>query len=462
MSSLFTNYFSVQNAMNFEQFVTGVYGNLYLAIGRVADWPNNDTTITVPTSSANTFYDFWNSAVAFKKVTASDMQLVIPRVDWVKGNTYIAYHQDTDLFKKSSPTQIGYDYQFYVRNINDQVFKCLANNITANTATAKSTVMPEISLGGQLPENAYIQTADGYKWKYMYTIPPGLKQKFFTKNYMPIVEDVAVNASAVDGRLDVFKISSRGSGYNSNTAASSKQMITIAGDGSNAKLTTQLTVSATANNGAYVNDINIISAGSGYTTATITLIDENRTSTNNAIVEVIIGPPGGHGSDAIRELGASNLMICSEITGDEDGTFPLSAYEVHGIRQIGLILDPTLKATGAIAGDTKYRATNKYVLSNYRAFAHDELVYQGNVNSPSFTGVVEHYSNGVLYLSNITGTISLSLQLRGVVSGGTGSIVSYESSVLKKYSGNLLYIENTSEIIRAIDETVQFKFVLRF
>ena len=338
----------------------------------------------------------------------------------------------------------------------------MANNITANTATAKSTVMPEISLGGQLPENAYIQTADGYKWKYMYTIPPGLKQKFFTKNYMPIVEDVAVNASAVDGRLDVFKISSRGSGYNSNTAASSKQMITIAGDGSNAMLTTQLTVSATANNGAYVNDINIISAGSGYTTATITLIDENRTSTNNAIVEVIIGPPGGHGSDAIRELGASNLMICSEITGDEDGTFPLSAYEVHGIRQIGLILDPTLKATGAIAGDTKYRATNKYVLSNYRAFAHDELVYQGNVNSPSFTGVVEHYSNGVLYLSNITGTISLSLQLRGVVSGGTGSIVSYESSVLKKYSGNLLYIENTSEIIRAIDETVQFKFVLRF
>jgi hypothetical protein len=106
---------------------------------------------------------------------------------------------------------------FYVRNSRDQVFKCLFNNSRAN-----STIEPTIDLDGQLPENAFILTSDGYKWKYMYTIPAGLKQRFFTNRWMPVSNDAVVVAAATDGRIDLIKILWGGSGYinggNSNAA----------------------------------------------------------------------------------------------------------------------------------------------------------------------------------------------------------------------------------------------------
>lgn len=466
MSSLFTNYFAIQNAKNFERFLTYPFGSLYVTMGRVLDWPNGDTPPT-PTQSANTFYDYWNNLVAAKRITAADMNLVVPRVDWVSGNTYIAYSQDLDLFKKTSSDQILYDYQFYVRTSKDQVFKCLANNFTANTQTAKSTVMPEISVGGQLPENPYLSTSDGYKWKYLFTIPAELKQKFFTRQFMPVVSDPSVTKSATGGRLDVFKITTQGAGYNSNTSASSLKIVTVNGDGSGADLSIKVTQTPTPG-GANVTDVNVIQAGSGYTKATVSLNDPGRISTQDAVIVPIIGPPGGHGSDIERELGASNIMVSVDINGDEEGTFPVSAYETHGIRQIGLLLDPkvyfdTANGTAKVtATDSKIRATNKYILTNYNTFLHDEMVYQGSVSAPTFSGIVEHFSNGDLYLTNIFGTPDLLSPVYGAISAASGFIATQEPSTFVRYSGKLLYIEDTSEILRSIEQTTQFKFTLRF
>ncbi len=149
---------------------------------------------------------------------------------------------------------------FYVRNKRDQVFKCLFNNSRAN-----STIEPTIDIDGQLPENAFILTGDGYKWKYMYTIPAGLKQRFFTNRWMPVANDAVVVAAATDGRIDLIKVLWGGSGYlsggNSNTAA----ILQVTGtDGQGANLVAKVA------NGA-ITDVTILTGGNNYTEGTVTL-----------------------------------------------------------------------------------------------------------------------------------------------------------------------------------------------
>lgn len=584
MSSLFTNYFGVQNAKNFEQFLTYPFGNLYLTFGRNAPWPTTNGITDNPPDAKDTnttFYDYWDNMIGMKKITAADINPVIPRVDWTSGTVYTEYSNNTELFKKTIESQafnmfavddgdtsinyigypvqnlttsstlnpnsfngytvslcadqnkytgivptsnfvfslqgfksdpgidyidsiiigtkvfteftytysassgtatwkgltgagfvdggtytvtvnkivinrskIVYDYQFYVRNNQDQVFKCLYNN-----KGNPSTISPEITIGGQLPENPYIEMGDGYKWKYMYTIPAGLKQKFFTSQFMPVVSESIVTNNSVDGRLDIIEVGTAGTGYNQNTSSSSLPVATVIGNGTGANVSL---VVAAGTNGASVTGVNILDGGSGYTYATIQINDPYHTTGTAATLSTIIGPPGGHGSDVFRELGASNLMISVNLDGSESGALPLDSTEFHKFRQIGLIMNPEL-VLGGSASNAVYRTTTKYILTNISGdFLDDETVYD---NNNSFSGVIEKYdpTNRTVYLTDVVNpTGATNLSFSGGTSHATGSVIFTEQPLVKRYSGKLLYIENSTYMVRSVDETKQFKFTLRF
>jgi hypothetical protein len=148
---------------------------------------------------------------------------------------------------------------FYVRNSRDQVFKCLFNNSRVN-----STIEPTIDIDGQLPENPFILTSDGYKWKYLYTIPAGLKQKFFTNKWMPVSNDNVVLESAVDGRIDIIKLLWGGSGYLGGGNSNIAPIIEVTGtDGQGANLV------ASVSNGV-ITGVTVLSGGSNYTEGTVT------------------------------------------------------------------------------------------------------------------------------------------------------------------------------------------------
>jgi len=139
-------------------------------------------------------------------------------------NANAAYSNSSVTVQRRDNTYPQVANTFYVRNNRDQIFKCLFNG-----NNAISTVEPTIDIDGQLPENPFIVTSDGYRWKYMYTIPPGLKQKFFTKQWMPVVTDSAVVAGSKDGRIDIVRVLWGGSGYsaggNTNTWLASQTEI---------------------------------------------------------------------------------------------------------------------------------------------------------------------------------------------------------------------------------------------
>jgi hypothetical protein len=416
---------------------------------------------------------------------------------------------------------------FYVRNTRDQVFKCLFNNSYAN-----STIEPTIDIDGQLPENAFIQTADGYKWKYLYTIPPGLKQKFFTNKWMPVVSDPAVTAAATDGRIDIVNVLWGGSGYvqggNSNTAA----ILSVTGtDGAGANLYAKVV------NGS-IESVTILNGGNNYTRGTVVVNDLDRLGTlqlagtvnvsgavvtgnasnltyfvgnvktndiitvdgesrnvvtvvnstyltvntaftnmnsqiavvtrSNAVFDIQIGPHGGHGSDPVTELRAHSLMITVELNDTENDTIPISdSTNTFDFNQVGILQDPLVANGAFFANDTNYRLSTRLLIADpgITNFRDDETVYLGSeIEVATAVANVAHWSPGdnYLYINNITGTFTAQQIIKGVTSGASVPILEIANSDIRTFSGDVIYAENRTNVVRKDNQIDQIKIVLSF
>jgi hypothetical protein len=331
-----------------------------------------------------------------------------------------------------------------------------------NNSGANSTVMPEITLGGQLPENPFIETSDGYKWKYMYTIPNGLKNKFFTDKYMPVIREPIVFENADDGRIDVVQIINGGSGYFSGGSVNNYAIVDVTGDGVGANVTVDVT------NGVITN-INIIDGGNTYTTATITVDDTIQTLVGNtANLRAVISPRYGHGFDPVRELGGSDQMISVDFEGDLDGLLPTEGDGTEKVRQISIIKDPKL-ANGVYATSTVHPTYTSLQVSNPPVdFDHGQIVYFGSsFETSTFNARVIHFDNNTntLYINRIVGNVS-QIVSETIYEKDNPSAAARVFSVTEPdiniFTGEVLYIENKSPIIRSPNQTETVKLVVEF
>lgn len=111
--------------------------------------------------------------------------------------------------------------------------------------------------------------------------------------------------------------------------------VIISGDGANASARCEVNP-----NGNTISDIIMIERGADYTYADVQIVANTgligQETTTEAESVVMISPPGGHGSDAIRELHATRVGISVEYNGDELGTIPAT----NDYRVVSLIKDP--------------------------------------------------------------------------------------------------------------------------
>ena len=448
-------------------------------------------------------------------------------------NANAAYSNSSVTVQRRDNTYPQVANTFYVRNNRDQIFKCLFNG-----NNSISTVEPTIDIDGQLPENPFIVTSDGYRWKYMYTIPPGLKQKFFTKQWMPVVSDPAVTAGSEDGRIDIVRVLWGGSGYagggNTNTGSflsvtntdgSSSKLLARVSNGNITSVSVQIGGNGytrgtiTANNtlamrldpatlngtfnidgstyvnansssnstnfvgNVYVNDIITLNGASRNVVSIVnnTVLQVNtpfihaaNTQTayvtrSNAVFDIQIGPSGGHGSNPAKELRAHSLMICVELNDDTDGTkIPISdSTSTFQFNQVGLLINPLIANSAWYANLTNYRATTRLLVSDpvVANFVNGETVYIGSsLGSANAIANVAHWAAGdnYLYINNITGTFPVGQPVRGTTSGITTPILAVSNSEIKPFSGDLVYMENRTNIKRVDNQIDQIKIVLSF
>ena len=486
MPAIITDKFRIHNSEQFHEAFSESSGNtMYLGIGRPqafatstrADSRTNnegsDVSPVTPADNVNAqFYPF-DDLLAAKKITSSDVTFAIPRRNWTTGTTYDIYRHDygdritgttTNQTANSGATTL-HDSSFFVLTTDRNVYKCLDND--GNTA---STVEPTGT------STAILSTADGYKWKYMYTLSASQQANFLSTDFMAVATNSTVASAAVDGAVNIVKIKTAGSGGSDGTHTN----IDIRGDGTGGK------VSVTVTSGA-VTAVTVTTPGTGYTFGTISnaqIVAAGATSLTGAELDVIIEPKGGHGKNAVEELGGFYVMLNTSLEGTESSN--TSDFTVaNDFRKISLIRDP--QTGGSASSATTLRGTKAINLTGVSGtFTVDEEINQAttgavgkvvewdSTNSILYYIQTRHNDEGVDSNGNQTafsGTnvvTGQSSSANGTPTTSTSTINSqsftsgYSSAEIDADSGDILYIENRAPITRAADQTENIKLVIEF
>jgi hypothetical protein len=425
MASIVTTKFRVHNAEQFaEAFSETSNTIMYLFIGKNTAFPNDNVPPTPVNSTANIEFTPWRDMYAAKRITTSDVTHAIERYDWTSGTVYDQYDDtDTNLM----------DDDFYVMTEDYNVYKVLSN---AN-GTASTTKPSGVS-------TSPFTTADGYIWKYMYTVTTAKALKFLTNDYIPVqtlasddgTDQWDVQTAAVDGGIHVIKVTAGGSGYATAPA------VTITGDGTGATANSTITANV-------VTSVTITAAGTGYTRASVAFASGAATAT------AIISPKGGHGSNAVEELGGKFIMLNVRLDGNESNTFSTA----NEFRQVGIIRDPYTYGTTTRAVASSFRQSFKYQLSSITGtFTLDETITSGS-NTAS---AVEFTTPNLFTTLPVHLPFANTATVTGGTSGATGTIAAITTPGLQPYSGDIIYVENRVPISRADDQIEDVKLIIQF
>lgn len=434
MTAIATSSFRLSNVNNFIADLS--VSSYYAFIGRPMSWINDNSPDTPYDNYDSNYLSGWSDIMALKHINSSDVVPGIERYNWVSGTFYAMYDD------KISPTNLTVDgfnnlfnSKFYVLTSDSNVYKCINNN-----GAIASTIMPT-GIGSSM-----ITTADGYVWKFMYTVSAPDFQKFATDQHIGI--KYSSTSPATSGKIDVISITSGGTGYTSPT-------VQILGDGTGATAT--LTVGA-----GVITAVTITNGGSGYTRARCVITG---THTAAATLRVIIPPIGGHGADPKSELGAFYSLVSVQFRYDEFGKFPVA----NDYRRIGIIKNPYLYGTTTVATAQQLNATKSLTLSSgvTGTFVPDEIITGG---SSSKTGYVVSYdatSRIISYIQTVNeliGGFTIGETITGGTSSASGVLATsgYTPPDVAYGSGSVIYIEHRRPINRAIDQIESLVLAIKF
>ena len=469
MAAIVTNKFRINNSEQFyESFSEAVQTAYYLFVGRPQPFSasaggGTDALPPTPIDNVVDEYMYYRDMIAAKKIGAGDRTYAVPRHDWVNGTVYDFYRGDYGATVNGSVVQtvggitdpFATTSKMFVRSSTGNVYKCMWNNNGGASDTEPAgTSTSEYTVG-----------SDQYVWKYMYTHTTTETSNFLTTDFMAVHTDATVSAAAVDGSVNRYIIANAGAGYSNGTYATQ----TLRGDGSSATFTVVIS-------GTSVESVTSIGAGTGYTFADCNIdnILGIGTPGTSAIVVPIIGPKGGHGYNAMEELGGFYVMTNTTIAGTAgSGDFVVD----QDFRRIGVVRDPFNFGTTVIcSADTRQALKNVTFSGTPGVFTNDEVISGGTsgakgivVDFDSTTKILKYIQTewtGVKTTSGATQqdlvAFAASEIITGADSGSTGTVSTVNNPEIEYYSGDSIYVENRAPITRASDQTENIKLIIEF
>ena len=467
MAAIVTHKFRIHNAEQFyESFGEAAASTYYLFIGRPQAFSSSTgggTDVSPPTPNDGILdeYDHWRDMMATKKITSSDVQFCVPRRNWSSGVTYDIYRPDysTSVTSNSGATNL-YDATFYVMTSDYKVYKCMGND--SNTA---STTEPSDT------GNTEFSTADGYIWKYMYTLTATQTNSFLSTDFMPITDTLGsvvtgasqstVSSNAVDGEIRQILVTTAGSGYTNGTFTS----VPIAGDGSSGTCTVVVS-------GGVLSSATVTAEGTGYTYATVDVAAISGIGGGTSgVLTPLVGPKGGHGYDALKELGAFYIMMNTSIAGAEgSGDFVVG----QDFRKIGLVRNPYNYGTTTVASSSTQLALKSVTFAaspTPGTFTHDEVITGGTSAAKGVVAKWDSTTRKLYYIQtqwsgkdaddDLTAFSGTEI-ITGTDSSATGTISTVNNPEVQANSGDIMYVENRVPITRAADQTENIKLVIEF
>ena len=506
--------------------------HMYLFIGKVTAWADDTAPPTPTDSVSNTVYNHWRDMIAAKKIGSTDISHVAPRYNWTTGTNYFAYlHSNNSLFDQQFYVMTD-DYNVYKCLSNNNTDGASTTKPSGTGTAIVSTgdgykwkFLYQISAARALKfvTPSYIPTQRVRK--------ANLAIANTTDSSFQYAVEIAANTSG-NGAIEVVHVTSGGSNYRFETGSlatftettttakisgtglsddyiigsdiyftsgdqsgkggtitdfvastdvvtwapatsaapatgdtySIGPKVTITGDGHGGN------VRATNTASGVLGDIVVVAGGNNYgnAVATVTTTSGVGTQGSGAALVPVIGPRGGHGDDAIEELGGFFVMVNSRLEYGESGNFTTN----KDFRKIGLVAQP-LFANGDVATSSTIDQCVTVTIQSWNstAYAEDETVT--GALSGATGKVVDFKSNTTLRLVDVTtgtGTttgydgIAGSFRANEVLAGASASANSsaVAGGDLKKFSGDVLYVENRSPVTRADDQIEDVKLIIEF
>tara|TARA_A100001015_G_scaffold301193_1_gene387685 strand:- start:218 stop:1684 length:1467 start_codon:yes stop_codon:yes gene_type:complete len=488
MTAIITEKFRQHNANQFfESFSETAASKYFLFVGKSTPFTSvtsggDDNTPPVPIDGvSNEFYN-WDSMLAAKQITSSDISYVIPRRNWANSTTYDMYeHNISSTNTTTSGSATLWESSFYFITTELKVYKVLDNNGGTAYSGSEPTSTSVVPFG-----------LGGYILQYMFTVSGSRAEKFLTNDFIPVETDSTVSAAAVDGSIDALKITP-GSNYTAGTYYAA-----IKGDGTGGVVKI-IADGGIAAFGSAATNTQIFSAGTGYTHGTVDLsavfTDSALTTTTSiggsadAVIQPIISPKGGHGFNSVTELGAHFVMMATKLEQAEGDD--ITVY--NDFRELGIVVDPFVFGTTTVSTVSTARQTYAVTFpSASQDFLVDEKITQtttsavGRVVEWDATRKVLYYtqerypeygipssgnyvafSGGNLITgatSNATATPYSSGTQSVQLAGGTTLSFSagYANPELEPDSGNIVYAESRRPITRAADQSENIKIIVEF
>ena len=303
----------------------------------------------------------------------------------------------------------------------------------------------------------------------------------------------------------------KGIQFTGNGTAATYNNVPIKGDGSGGRC------SVTVNAAGKIDSVEITNGGSNYTFGTVGLNDvglTNPSGSTDAAFNVIVPPQDGHGADIYRELGANRVLIYSRLENDTSNPDFITGNQFS---RVGLCRDPL--AFGSDNKLTLSKASAVYALkltgagSTTTTFTADSEVTQeigigstavGRViNYDATTGVLKYWQDRRLAISTdgtapsygyelfrfnadpaagagttiFGGTSNLNIDTNFGTSLSPGLSTSINSRTynlgmsfvkgvanpeVKKYSGDIIYVDNRAAVTRSSQQKEDIKIVLEF
>lgn len=144
--------------------------------------------------------------------------------------------------------------------------------------------------------------------------------------------------------------------------------VVVTGDGEDAVAYAVVNSNATVDN--YIERVQVINRGTGYTYASATVVGNTGGVSNTASISPVIPPAGGHGSNVYRELGSKTLCIAVDFDKTENGYIPVE----NDFRTYAIVKDPLISSVTLGLSDI------------YGTFVSGELVAQ--IEYKTLTGIV--------------------------------------------------------------------------
>ncbi len=473
----------------------GDTNHYYIGIGKSDQYDSANDTVINPTNTLLEEMNARHNIQSIVKVDETAMSFIVPRNNWTSGAKYNGWNDK----------QVGYptDFPYYVLTEDQQVYICIQASRGIDGNINPSTVKPSYASHPKIKQAHAFKTSDGYIWKFLYEVTATRSNLFLTSGFLPTqIGDSAGNTSQQDqaivekattkGQITGFEIIDGGAGYGSTPT------VTITGNGTGAI--------ATATRDPATNTISKIEMtctlgdsgmGSGYTFARAALSSVSETRT--AIIRPIFGPLKGFGADARQDLKSSSVVFNAKPTGDVSGAFSVSTGEgvSYGgqadYRQITLLRNLDYVDSAADGGrivQAQGRASRMIVTTNRGnellkrneklTGANGTVVWIDQIDAIQNKGAdalaIHYHFNSRQDLK--PGTFVNGEALTGSPSGGTANVDSDSQpgstatvnkvsgtqigglGAIDKYSGDILYIDNRTRIIRSSTQTEDIKIIL--